>query len=96
MPPPTKIEVITLLLKAWEEVTTIIIDNILLGFIRSGIFPYDFTFMMKRMNIYQGGGLSNNFEGPREWIKFREILSKEVLNVPPSSHKTRKIRKAVV
>ena len=59
-------------------------DENLLRLRSSGILPPTLTLMVNRINIYQGGELQNNLVEPKEWIKCRENISMEILNLPPS------------
>ena len=80
----TKREAIALSSKVWEEVVTRRLDNIALGFRSSGIWPPNFTLMMNRLPIYQGGGLPTKMEEPKEWIKCREPIRTDILQLPAS------------
>ena len=40
--------------------------------------------MMNRLNIYQGGGLPTKMEEPKEWIKCREPIRTDILQLPAS------------
>ena len=81
-PPLTKREAIALSSKAREEGATRRIDNIVSGFRSSGICPNNFTLLMNRLNIYQGGGLPTKLEEPKEWIKCRETIRADILQNP--------------
>lgn len=61
-PSLTKIEAIGLSVKAWEEGETRRLDNIVLVFRSSEIWPPNFTLMVNRLDIYQGVGLPNMLE----------------------------------
>ena len=61
-PSLTKIEDIGLSVKAWEEGETRKLDNIVLVFRSSEIWPPNFTLMVNRLDIYQGVGLPNMLE----------------------------------
>ena len=61
-PSLTKIEAIDLSVKAWEEGETRRLDNIVLVFISSEIWPPNFNLMVNRLDIYQGVGLPKMLE----------------------------------
>jgi len=69
--------------------------NIINGFEASGIYPPSFPLMQKRWRLYHDGGVDSSKSSIAPWIKCREIVRTEVLNLPPPIDRTRKRRKTL-
>ena len=51
--------------------------------------------MQKRWRLYHNSGINSTIVEVAPWIKTRELIQSEILNLPPSIDRTRKRRKTL-
>ena len=91
----TKRDSISISSEAWKVGVIDKKANIISGFKASGIWPLSFTEMQKRWRLYHDGGIDSTNAKIQPWIKTREVVRSEVLQLPAPIDRTRKRRKTL-